>query len=99
MLDNVYTPSPLPPPATNIHFHLPLFGGLVPPRPTVTMLRESITPKEMPKPRRIKIERTKRCFVFGAIWDKGSWTLYILIPMLLIEISLNKTSERYFEGG
>jgi len=80
----------LPPPPTGIPFHLPMFGGLVPPRPTVTMTRESLMPAKMPEPRRIKIERSKRYFVFGVIWDKESRTIFVLIPMLLIEIPLKE---------
>lgn len=84
---------PPPPPKADMPFRMPLFGGIVPPTPTVTMSRESLMPAKMPEPRRIKIERTNRYFVFGAIWDKKSRTLYILIPMLLIEIPLKEKNE------
>ena len=83
----IYIPSPLI--KADLNIHLPLYSGLVPMRPTITLSPcKDDPPVKQPEPKRVKVRRTKRYFLFGVVWDKASRTLYVFIPMLYIEILL-----------
>jgi hypothetical protein len=72
------------------NFSLPLYGGIVPPRPTVTITPENIIPQKTPKPKRIIVKIIKRYFLLGFAWNETYSEIYIFIPMLCIAITVKK---------
>ena len=80
---------PPPPPLPDTPFRLPFYGGFIIPKPRIItkieMKMEDVAPIKA-KPRRIRIRRLKRYFLFFVTWNKEDRILHIFIPMFHIEI-------------
>jgi len=86
-----YTPPPLP--KADMTFHLPLYGGIVPPRPIIPIIREEIMPAKMPEPRHIKLHIMRRGILFGYLLDKTNGKLHIFLLVFDLEIPLKVKNE------
>jgi len=64
------------------NLNTPLYGGFVPPKPSVTMTHESIMP------RHIKLHIMRRGILFGYLLDKTNRKLHIFIAVFDLEIPL-----------
>jgi len=75
-------------PLPDTPFRLPMFGGIVPPRPDIIHVRnDDILSAKTPEPKRIKVLKGS-AFLFGIIWDKADRILNIFISVLWIKIPI-----------